>query len=60
MTRWLLAASCVLVLAAPAVARAECVETAPAGAERPQIVDAFPQRGLSGYAATLHIVVSHG
>ncbi len=41
-------------------ARAECVETAPTGADRPQMVDAFPERGLSGYAATLHVVVSHG
>jgi hypothetical protein len=41
-------------------ARAECVETAPQGAGRPQMVDAFPERGTSGYAATLHIVVSHG
>jgi hypothetical protein len=41
-------------------ARAECVETAPSGAERPQLVDAFPERGLSGYTATLHVVVSHG
>jgi hypothetical protein len=41
-------------------ARAECVETAPSGAERPQMVDSFPERGLSGYAATLHVVVSHG
>jgi hypothetical protein len=41
-------------------ARAECVETAPTGAERPQMVDSFPERGLSGYAATLHVVVSHG
>jgi len=36
------------------------VETAPTGAERPQMVDSFPERGLSGYAATLHVVVSHG
>ena len=42
------------------LARAECVETAPSGAERPQMVDSFPERGLSGYAATLHVVVSHG
>lgn len=41
-------------------ARADCVETAPAGAERPQMVDSFPERGQSGYAATLHVVVSHG
>jgi hypothetical protein len=48
-----------LLLSAPR-ARAECVETAPAGSGRPQLVDAFPERGMSGYAATLHIVVSHG
>jgi hypothetical protein len=41
-------------------ARAECVETGPAGAQRPQMVDSFPERGLSGYAATLRVVVSHG
>ncbi|HEY8087615.1 MAG TPA: hypothetical protein VIF09_07220, partial [Polyangiaceae bacterium] len=27
---------------------------------RPQLVDTFPERGTSGYAATLHVVVSHG
>jgi hypothetical protein len=42
------------------IARAECVETGPAGAERPTMVDTFPERGTSGYAATLHVVVSHG
>jgi hypothetical protein len=41
-------------------ARAECVETAPAGAERPQVIETFPLRGASGYAATLHVVVTHG
>jgi hypothetical protein len=41
-------------------ARAECVETGPSGAERPTMVDAFPERGLSGYVATLHVVISHG
>jgi hypothetical protein len=41
-------------------ARAECVETAPSGAERPTLVDAFPEHGTSGYVATLHVVVSHG
>ncbi len=41
-------------------ARAECVETAPTGADRPVMVDAFPERGLSGYAVTLHVVVAHG
>jgi hypothetical protein len=40
-------------------AHAECVETA-AAAGRPQMVEAFPERGQSGYAATLHVVVSHG
>jgi hypothetical protein len=48
------------VLGAPGVARAECVETGPSGAERPKLVDAFPTRGTSGYAATLHVVVTHG
>lgn len=48
------------LLFASSPARAECVETGPAGAERPQLVDAFPERGTSGYAATLHVVVSHG
>ncbi len=44
-------------------ARAECVETAPTGADRldrPEMQDTFPSRGLSGYAATLHVVVTHG
>ena len=49
-----------LGLLAPRRAWAECVETAPAGAGRPQMVDSLPERGLSGYAATLHVVVSHG
>jgi hypothetical protein len=49
-----------VVLSAARMARAECVETAPSGGERPQMVDSFPERGLSGYAATLHVVVSHG
>ncbi|MDP9034725.1 MAG: hypothetical protein M3O50_07935 [Myxococcota bacterium] len=40
-------------------AHAECVETG-AAAERPQMIDSFPARGTSGYAATLHVVVSHG
>ncbi len=48
------------LLAGVSVARAECVETGPAGAERPTLVDTFPERGTSGYAATLHVVVSHG
>jgi hypothetical protein len=41
-------------------ARAECVDTAPAGAERPRVSESFPSRGTSGYAATLVVVVDHG
>jgi hypothetical protein len=48
-----------LVALAPS-AFAECVETIPSGAERPTLVDSFPDRGTSGYVATLHVVVSHG
>lgn len=48
------------LLAAAGPAHAECVETPEQGAERPQLVDAFPDRGTSGYASTLHVVVSHG
>jgi hypothetical protein len=48
------------VLAGSYDARAECVATGPSGPERPQLTDTFPTRGTSGYAATLHIVVSHG
>ena len=51
---------CAISLLSVRTARAECVETAPSGAERPQMVDSFPDKGTSGYAATLHIVVSHG
>jgi hypothetical protein len=46
--------------AAARTAHGECVEKAPEGAERPQMVDSFPEHGQSGYAATLHVVVSHG
>jgi hypothetical protein len=61
MTRaWLLGASaCSVLLGVSAGARAECVETA-SGPARPQVVDTFPDRGQSGYVATLHVVVSHG
>ncbi len=48
-----------VALLAARTAAAECVETGPAGA-RPTMVDAFPARGTSGYAATLHVVVTHG
>ncbi len=60
MNRWLFVVVSAFASLAPALARAECVETAPTGADRPQMVDAFPERGLSGYAITLHVVVSHG
>jgi len=49
----------VLLLVARSAA-AECVETVPSGSERPQLVDTFPERGTSGYVATLRVVVSHG
>ena len=48
-----------LVLAA-APSRAECVETAATGSDRPTMTETFPLRGTSGYAATLRVVVSHG
>jgi hypothetical protein len=37
-----------------------CVETIPTGGSRPLVKDTFPDRGLSGYAATLVVVVEHG
>jgi hypothetical protein len=37
-----------------------CVESIPSGAQRPTIVDTFPERGFSGYAATLKVTVEHG
>jgi hypothetical protein len=54
------------VLAAASVALAageagaECVETVASGAERPQMIETFPDRATSGYAAVLHLVISHG
>ncbi|MGA7120283.1 MAG: hypothetical protein WBY94_09310 [Polyangiaceae bacterium] len=61
---WTLVAASLFVFAAASLlsreARGECVETAPAGKERPELVDSFPRSGKSGYAATLHVVVSHG
>lgn len=39
---------------------ASCVENVPSGAARPELVEVFPERGLSGYAATLEITVKHG
>jgi hypothetical protein len=37
-----------------------CVESVPSGAQKPVVVEAFPQRGTSGWAATLSITVRHG
>ncbi len=37
-----------------------CVESLPPGAQRPRLTETFPTRGLSGYAATLKVVVEHG
>lgn len=37
-----------------------CVEIVPSGAQKPLIVDTFPLRGYSGYAATLEVRVEHG
>ena len=37
-----------------------CVESIPKGADRPQITDAFPSRGTSGWAATLAVTIRHG
>jgi hypothetical protein len=37
-----------------------CVESIPSGAQRPTILDSFPERGFSGYAATLKVTVEHG
>lgn len=37
-----------------------CVEQVPRGAQKPIILDTFPTRGTSGWAATLAITVRHG
>jgi hypothetical protein len=37
-----------------------CVEIVPPGAQKPILVDHFPARGFSGYAATLEVTVEHG
>lgn len=37
-----------------------CTEIVPQGALRPDVTDAFPDRGRSGYAATLVVTVKHG
>jgi hypothetical protein len=37
-----------------------CVDRIPEGGAKPVIVEKFPDRGLSGYAATLQVTVEHG
>lgn len=37
-----------------------CVESVPKGAQKPVIVDTFPARGMSGWAAALTVTVRHG
>lgn len=44
---------------APSVV-ASCTENVPAGAARPEVIETFPLRGLSGYALPLEITVKHG
>jgi hypothetical protein len=45
---------------AAAAGSATCVEHVPEGVKRPTMKDDLAARGLSGYAAELHVVVSHG
>jgi hypothetical protein len=59
MRAWAALLALVLLCWARAAA-AECVETGPSTGERPTLVDTFPERGLSGYTATLRVVVTHG
>jgi hypothetical protein len=45
---------------APAAPRpGQCVERLPSGRARPKVVEAFPARGLAGYAAELVVEVDH-
>jgi hypothetical protein len=37
-----------------------CAEVIPQGAARPELTDVLPERGRSGYAATLVVTVRHG
>ncbi|UQA62580.1 hypothetical protein [Polyangium aurulentum] len=39
---------------------ASCVERVPEGARRPEMKEAFPESGLSGYAASLELTIVHG
>lgn len=73
MTSALARLSFLLALSAPGVALAgdpadagagkiwaSCVEHVPSGATRPELAETFPQRGVSGWAATLEVTVKHG
>jgi hypothetical protein len=44
----------------PAEPLAACVEKLPAGKARPQLVETFPARGLSGHALELVVTLPHG
>lgn len=68
MKRFLLAPIALLAAAAPASAATDagvpesvngCTEHLPEGMDRPKITEAFPQKGISGYAATLTVTVAH-
>jgi hypothetical protein len=37
-----------------------CVEHVPTGTSRPHVKEAFPARGISGYASELRLVINHG
>jgi hypothetical protein len=37
-----------------------CVEHIPEGKTRPEVKETFPERGKSGYTATLHVEIQHG
>jgi hypothetical protein len=45
---------------APAESVNGCVESIPSGGQRPTVTDTFPERGFSGYAATLRVTIEHG
>jgi hypothetical protein len=37
-----------------------CVEHVPAGKPRPELIERFPDKGLAGHVAILHVEVEHG
>ncbi|HEY8077534.1 MAG TPA: hypothetical protein VIF62_25585 [Labilithrix sp.] len=61
-------AAAIFFVSAPAMADGDagaesvsgCVESVPKGAQKPIVIESFPPRGTSGWAATLHVVVRHG